>query len=51
MGLMVLKELGGWSDFEMVQKYAHLSSSHLAQYVERVSVLGVAEKLNELATN
>ena len=48
--LMVLKELGGWSDFEMVQKYAHLSSSHLAQYVERVSVLGVAEKINDLAT-
>jgi len=28
----VLKELGGWSDLKMVQKYAHLSSEHLAEY-------------------
>lgn len=30
--LMVLKELGGWETIEMVQKYAHLSSGHLAEY-------------------
>lgn len=30
--LMVLKELGGWETIEMVQKYAHLSAGHLAQY-------------------
>ena len=47
--LMVLKELGGWSDFEMVQKYAHLSSSHLAQYVEHVSILG-STNVTDLAT-
>lgn len=35
--LAVLKELGGWADYDMVQKYAHLSSDHLAEYVERVS--------------
>ena len=31
----VLQELGGWSTPEMVQKYAHLSSEHLAQWVDR----------------
>ena len=33
--LHVLQELGGWSTPEMVQKYAHLSSAHLAQWVDR----------------
>jgi len=33
--LHILQELGGWSTPEMVQKYAHLSSEHLAQWVER----------------
>ena len=28
----VLKELGGWSDLDVVLRYAHLSSEHLAQY-------------------
>ncbi|KXS30989.1 MAG: Integrase family protein [Candidatus Gallionella acididurans] len=31
----MLQELGGWSSPEMVQKYAHLSSEHLAQWVDR----------------
>jgi len=35
--LAVLKELGGWADYDMVQKYAHLSSDHLAEYVDRIS--------------
>lgn len=35
--LMVLKELGGWETVEMVQKYAHLAQSHLAQYVSNVT--------------
>jgi len=34
--LFALKELGGWATLEMVQKYAHLSSDHLAQYVDRI---------------
>lgn len=33
--LHVLQELGGWSSPEMVQKYAHLSRGHLAQWVDR----------------
>lgn len=31
--LQVLKELGGWETMEMVQRYAHLSSAHLSQWV------------------
>jgi integrase len=31
--LQVLKELGGWETLEMVQRYAHLSAAHLAQWV------------------
>lgn len=30
--LQVLQELGGWLSFSMVQRYAHLSPGHLAQY-------------------
>jgi hypothetical protein len=33
--LHVLQELGGWSSFRMVQRYAHLSSEHLRAWVER----------------
>lgn len=35
--LEVLKELGGWSSLEMVLRYAHLNSDHLAQHAERIS--------------
>lgn len=35
--LHVLQELGGWECVEMVRKYAHLSSAHLAEYVDRLS--------------
>lgn len=34
--LMVLKELGGWETIEMVQKYAHLAPSHLAEHAGTV---------------
>lgn len=37
--LHVLQELGGWECVEMVRKYAHFSSSHLAEYVDRLSSL------------
>ena len=30
----VLQELGGWTSNEMVQRYAHLGSEHLAEFVE-----------------
>ena len=35
--LHVLQELGGWECVEMVRKYAHFSTAHLTEYVDRVS--------------
>lgn len=35
--LNVLQELGGWASYEMVQRYAHLSADHLAEYAANVS--------------
>lgn len=32
--LMVVKELGGWADISMVQRYGHLSPQHLRQWVD-----------------
>lgn len=43
--LQVLQELGGWSSYEMVLKYAHLSAGHLAKYAE-----GFAEKMRQPQT-
>lgn len=37
--LHVLQELGGWESVEMVRRYAHLSSEHLAEYVDRLSAI------------
>lgn len=34
MPLHILQELGGWSDYKMVQRYAHLTQEHLARFVE-----------------
>lgn len=39
--LFALQELGGWESSEMVRRYAHLSSDHLAPYAERLSALRV----------
>ena len=39
--LHVLQELGAWETAEMVRRYAHHSSEHPAQYVERFSPLRV----------
>lgn len=48
--IYVLKELGGWADMDMVQKYAHLSPNHLSEFVERVSGL-IETGEQEEATN
>lgn len=32
-----LQELGGWESADMVRRYAHLSSDHLARYAEKMS--------------
>lgn len=37
--LHVLQELGGWECVEMVRKYAHLSSDHLVDFVDRLAGL------------
>ena len=37
--LQVLQELGGWSSYEMVLRYAHLSAGHLADYAENLCKL------------
>jgi integrase len=39
----VLQELGGWESVEVVRRYAHLSSAHLAEYVDRLSALRVVQ--------
>ncbi len=36
--LRTIQELGGWKELSMVQHYAHLSPSHKAEAVERISV-------------
>jgi integrase len=36
--LQELQQLGGWSSFEMVLRYAHLSSDHLKDAAERITV-------------
>jgi integrase len=33
--LEVLQELGGWSDYKMVKRYAHFTHQHLKQYVNK----------------
>lgn len=35
--LHALQELGGWESADMVRRYAHLSSDHLAKYAEKMS--------------
>lgn len=35
--LQELQQLGGWTSFEMVLRYAHLSSAHLKAAAERVT--------------
>ena len=37
--LNVLQLLGGWSSLEMVQRYAHLDTEHLQQWVARRKAL------------
>lgn len=36
--IAALKELGAWSDLELVNRYAHLSPEHIRQYVDNSNV-------------
>jgi hypothetical protein len=47
--LHVLQELWGWECVEMVRKYAHLSSEHPTEYVDRLSKV-VENEPGEMAT-
>lgn len=38
--LYVLQELGGWSSYEMVKRYAHFSVEHLAKYAHSLELGG-----------
>ena len=49
MPLHVLQELGGWECVEMVRKYAHFSTVHLTEYVDRLSNANQVES-NNVAT-
>jgi len=51
--LNVLQELGGWESPEMVRRYAHFSTDHLAPYAERLAslrVVGVGADPTEIPT-
>lgn len=50
--LYALQELGGWSSFEMVKRYAHFSPGHLTAHVDRFAdQVGLRPKLgDDLAT-
>lgn len=48
--LNVLQELGGWASAEMVQRYAHLSTEHLAHWVNRRTGLRVGQGTDVFTT-
>lgn len=37
--LLALQQMGGWASLDMVQRYAHLSAEHVAQYAGNVGVM------------
>jgi integrase len=45
--LNFLQELGGWETSDMVRRYTHLSSEHLAGYVDRLSELRAVSDKSE----
>lgn len=47
--LQELQQLGGWSSFEMVLRYAHLSSDHLKRAAERINVTNSLQAHLQLA--
>ena len=38
--LLVLQQMGGWASLDMVQRYAHLSADHVAQYAGNSALHG-----------
>lgn len=46
--LQELQQLGGWSTFNMVLRYAHLSSEHLKEAAERICVTKMLQSHSKL---
>jgi integrase len=49
--LHILQELGNWSSFDMVKRYAHFSVDHLAEYVTSGTNLAQTKKPLKLAAS
>lgn len=49
--LQELQQLGGWASYEMVLRYAHLSSDHLKEAAERISVTNLLHPQLKIAGN
>jgi integrase len=47
--LNVLRELGGWSSYTMVLRYAHLAPEHLADYANRIAQPKIVEIIRRKA--
>jgi len=37
VGLRTIQELGGWKEIKMVERYAHLSDTHKAEAIEKIT--------------
>lgn len=48
--LNALQELGGWSSYAMVQRYAHLAADHLAPWADRLEAID-ADRGRDRGTN
>jgi integrase len=48
--LQELQQLGGWASFEMVLRYAHLSSNHLKNAAERISATNLLQSRMDAPT-
>jgi integrase len=44
--LYELQQLGGWSNFDMVMRYSHLSSDHLRSAAKRISVTNLLQVIS-----
>ena len=41
----ITRDHGGWSDFFMVRRYAHLGAEHLAEYADNIATLKTGTNL------
>ena len=47
--LQELQQLGGWSSFEMVLRYAHLSGDHLQRAANKINGIGLGREVQGIA--